>query len=114
MKSNGNGQFNGMALCPSEAEITELMQLCERFRGHQIYRDASISRGVRYMAHSVTIGVRPHTIITDDLDELRDELEQSPPHELVANGDQGHSVGERQHGALLRGGRTPLPLGASR
>lgn len=33
------------------------------------------------MAHGMTVGVRPHTVITDDLDELREELEQSPPHE---------------------------------
>lgn len=82
MQSNENcGPLDNGALFPSEAEMAELAHLCERFRGHSIYRDASGSRGVRYMAHGMTVGVRPHTVITDDLDELREELEQSPPHE---------------------------------
>ncbi len=29
------------------------------------------------MAHAAELGTRPHTIITDDLDELRFELEQA-------------------------------------
>ena len=29
------------------------------------------------MAHAAELGARPHTIITDDLDELRFELEQA-------------------------------------
>ena len=71
---------------PSEAEHAELAQLRERFRSHHIFCDASRGRGIRYMARGAVSGVRPHTIITDDLAELREELEQAAPGELGAQG----------------------------
>ena len=68
---------------PSEAEHAELAQLRERFRSHHIFCDAPRGRGVRYLACRAVSGVRPHTIITDDLAELRYELEQAAPGELA-------------------------------
>jgi hypothetical protein len=59
---------------PTEAELAELARLQERFRGHWISRDVVPGRGVRYVAHSAQIGMHPHTVITPDLAELRDEL----------------------------------------
>jgi hypothetical protein len=41
------------------------------------------------MAHRAVSGVRPHTIITDDLTELREELEQAVPGELGAELSRG-------------------------
>jgi hypothetical protein len=66
---------------PSEAELAELIRLRERFRGHRILCNVTEERGVRYMAYSAATGVHPHTVITDDLAELRDGLEQSAPRE---------------------------------
>jgi hypothetical protein len=68
----------------SEAEVAELGRLRKRFRRHRIFRDVTPERGVRYLAWGMVLGVRPHTIITDDLAELRGELEQSARHELGA------------------------------
>ncbi len=72
-----SGLANGPGPIPSETELSELAWLRERFQGHRIFRDVTSHRGVRYTAQSATIGARPHTIITDDLTELRDELEAS-------------------------------------
>ena len=71
-------------LGPSEAEVAELGRLRKRFRRHRIFRHVTPERGVRYLAWGVELGVRPHTIITDDLAELRGELERSAPQELGA------------------------------
>jgi hypothetical protein len=62
---------------PSEAQQAEILRLRGRFRRHHIFYVVSADRGVRYMAHGAELGARPHTIITDDLDELRYELEQA-------------------------------------
>jgi hypothetical protein len=62
---------------PSEAQQAEILRLRGRFRRHHIFYVVSPDRGVRYMAHGTELGARPHTIITDDLDELRYELEQA-------------------------------------
>jgi hypothetical protein len=62
---------------PSEADQAEILRLRGRFRRHHIFYVVSADRGVRYMAHGAEPGARPHTIITDDLDELRYELEQA-------------------------------------
>lgn len=63
---------------PTEAELSELARLRERFRSHHIFRDATSDRGIRYTAYGATIRARPHTIVTNDLTELRNELEESP------------------------------------
>jgi len=75
---------------PSEAEHAELGQLRERFRSHHIFCDASRGRGIKYMAHGAVSGVRPHTIITDDLAELREELERATSGELGAQDSALH------------------------
>jgi hypothetical protein len=62
---------------PSEADQAEVLRLRVRFPRHHIFYVISADRGVRYMAHGAAPGVRPHTIITDDLTELRHELEQA-------------------------------------
>lgn len=78
MTSDGHGGFaNGTALAPTEAELDELTRLRMRFPRHHIFRDVANDRGVRYMAHGTESSVRPHTIITGDLAELRYELEEA-------------------------------------
>ena len=67
---------------PDEAEFAELARLRERFRRHHIFRNVIPGRGVRYLAHSAAAGIRPHTLITSDLAELQDELEQATQQEL--------------------------------
>lgn len=67
---------------PGEVDLAELVRLRARFYRHHIFCDATRARGIRYIAHGVTIDVRPHTVITRDLAELRDELERSAPEEL--------------------------------
>jgi hypothetical protein len=78
MKSdNHDVQESGRGPEPSKAELAELARLRERFRRHRIFRDVTRERGVRYTAYGATVNVRPHTIITDDLAELRHGLEQA-------------------------------------
>jgi hypothetical protein len=60
-----------------EAELAELSLLRQRFRNHHIFRHVLRDRGVRFIAHRAAAGVRPHTVITGDLAELRDELERA-------------------------------------
>lgn len=62
---------------PGEAELSELARLRERFRGYHIFHDVRWEREVRYLAFRTASGVQPHTIITDDLAELREQLEQA-------------------------------------
>jgi len=65
---------------PDEKELAELVRLRDRFRSsHHIYRHLMPGRGVRYIAHGAGFGIRPHTVITDDLSELGNELEKSVP-----------------------------------
>jgi hypothetical protein len=61
---------------PSEAQLNEILCLGEQFPLHQIFWYVDSGRGVRYTAQAARIGIRPHTIITNDLAELRDALEQ--------------------------------------
>jgi hypothetical protein len=62
---------------PGGAELAELMYLNERFRNHRVFRDLRAEYQVRYLAFAARPDGRPHTIITDDLAELRDELERA-------------------------------------
>ncbi len=71
------GQAGERATLPKEADQAEILRLRERFLHHHIFYVVSADRGVRYLAHGATLGARPHTIITDDLNELRYELEQA-------------------------------------
>jgi hypothetical protein len=70
-------QAGSLAHDASDPELAELVRLQQSFRAHVIFREVTEARGVRYIACSTTIGVRLHTIITDDLVELRSELERS-------------------------------------
>jgi len=70
-------QAGERATPPKEADQAEILRLRERFLQHHIFYVVSADRGVRYLAHGATLGARPHTIITDDLNELRYELEQA-------------------------------------
>ena len=67
---------------PGQAEQAELTCLRERFRTHHIFRQVEIGRGLRFIAHRATTGAHPHTVITENLAELRDELEKGAAHEL--------------------------------
>ena len=71
------GQAGERATSPKEADQAEILRLRERFLQHHIFYVVSADRAVRYLAHGATLGARPHTIITDDLNELRYELEQA-------------------------------------
>lgn len=50
----------------------------EEFPGHRISAEAIVDR-VRHVARSRQAGVRPHTVITRDLGELRAALEAGRP-----------------------------------
>lgn len=67
---------------PGQAELAELACLQERFRTHHIFRHVEIGRGLRFIARQAATGAHPHTIITEDLTELRDELEKGARLEL--------------------------------
>lgn len=73
---------HGLAPTPGEAELAELARLRERFRGHHIFHDVRWEGEVRYLAFRTASGVQPHTIITNDLAELREQLEQAAPPDL--------------------------------
>ncbi len=60
---------------PGREELAELVRLRKRFPGHRIFYNVTDERGIRYLAYAAGIDVRPHTIITPDLPELRDALE---------------------------------------
>jgi hypothetical protein len=73
------GRRHGFVPGLGDAELAELARLRERFRGHRIFPEVRRGRGVRYLAYQEAGGAQPHTIITDDLAELRDQLEQAAP-----------------------------------
>ena len=54
---------------------TSLPALRSEFPQFRIWREAEDSR-VRYIARSLFPGVRPHTVVTPDLAELRAKLSQ--------------------------------------
>ena len=56
----------------------ELTELGLRFPAFRIVREAVLGRRrARYVARSTRDGVHPHTIVTADLAELRDELSRA-------------------------------------
>lgn len=71
---------------PGEAELAELRLLNERFRGHHIFWEFTARLKVRYLAYAMSYSARPHTIITQDLAEIRRELEQANPQQLMVYG----------------------------
>jgi hypothetical protein len=54
-------------------ETDDLGTLREEFPGFRIWREIIWDR-TRYVARGVSRGVRPHTVVTADLDELRAAL----------------------------------------
>lgn len=85
----------GQVVPPADVDQAEVLRLRVRFRGHQIFCVVSASRAVRYVAYGTALDVRPHTIITDDLAELRDELEQAicVPPKALSNPGPGEAGG---------------------
>jgi hypothetical protein len=51
----------------------KLAGLCREFPGFRIWREITGDR-TRYIARSLHTGTSPHTVVTDDLGELRDVL----------------------------------------
>jgi hypothetical protein len=58
---------------PAEGKLAALREEFPRFR---IWRERTCDR-IRYVARSLQPGLNPHTVVTDDLDELRAALEPS-------------------------------------
>jgi hypothetical protein len=71
-----------LASGPGEVELAELARLRERFRGHRIFHEVRWA-GIRYLAYRAASGAQPHTIITGDLAELRDQLEKAARADLA-------------------------------
>jgi hypothetical protein len=72
-----DSQGRRASLGPDAAALAELARLSDHFRGHHIFWDTARARGIRYVAHAMQAGARPHTIITRDLTELRHELQRA-------------------------------------
>ena len=71
--------------------VAELAELQLRFPAFRILRDAMHGRRrTRYIARRTRDGVHPHTLVTADLTELRDELSRaSQPGALAFKGVPG-------------------------
>jgi hypothetical protein len=83
-----------------ETELAELARIRERYRRHHIFLEVTEGRGVRYAARGAELGVRPHTIVTEDLAELQAELEQAIANELSAGRSGIASSQYRVNGGL--------------
>jgi hypothetical protein len=59
--------------CPEAMPHNPLPALCAEFPGFRIWREITGDR-TRYIARSLHTGTSPHTVVTDDLGELRDVL----------------------------------------
>lgn len=59
---------------PDDASPDRLPSLQEQFPGFRIWKEA-IGERVRYVARSERPGLNPHTVVTDDIGELRAALE---------------------------------------
>lgn len=86
-------QISGSVSSPSEAELRQLIHLCARYPRYRIFWSADRGRGVRYTAQGAAIGVRPHAIVTNDLAELQNELEQEIRHGLCIGPSAGWPEG---------------------
>jgi len=68
-------------MTPSTSESrAALARLQEDFPDFTIARQTTGDR-IRYVARRASPGLRPHTVVTADLDELRTALAGSPPAE---------------------------------
>ena len=66
----------GLESQPLPTTPDPLLALQHEFPRHRICEEAICGR-VRYVARSLENGLRPHTVITGDLEELRAALEPS-------------------------------------
>jgi hypothetical protein len=60
---------------PAAVPPDPLPPLCAEFPGFRIWREITGDR-TRYVARSLRHGISPHTVVTDDLDELSDMLRE--------------------------------------
>jgi hypothetical protein len=63
---------------PGDASADQIPALREQFPGFRIWKEA-IGERVRYIARSQQPGLNPHTVVTDDVGELRAALETAQP-----------------------------------
>lgn len=61
---------------PAAVQPDLLPLLCAEFPGFRIWREITGDR-TRYIARSLRHGTSPHTVVTDDLDELSDMLREA-------------------------------------
>jgi hypothetical protein len=70
-------QSSATDMDPSDDQSHEVLAgLREDFPCFRIWRERTCDR-IRYVARSLHPGLNPHTVVTDDLDELRAALEPS-------------------------------------
>ena len=74
------------AISPSEEELAELRILNARFSEHHIFWDFAAKSRIRFLAYATSDEARPHTIISQKLTEIRDELEHPVAQELIDAG----------------------------
>jgi O-methyltransferase involved in polyketide biosynthesis len=86
---------------PVSADADELAGLQEEFPAFRIWREITGER-VRFVARSLRPGVSPHTVVTDDVGELRAALEPSRVGGLVPFSPTTPSIA-RMYDALLGG-----------
>jgi hypothetical protein len=63
----------GTSQVGNPGEPDELALLAAGFPAFRLWRETVHDR-TRYIARGISLGTRPHTVITDDLDELRTAL----------------------------------------
>jgi len=78
MNTHADGTPDGQTIT-AEPSLTALQQEFPRYR---IWREDVCGRA-RYIARSLEHGLHPHTVITDDLDEMQAALEPSQYAPLV-------------------------------
>lgn len=61
---------------PAAGQPDPLPPICAEFPGFRIWREITGDRA-RYIARSLRHGTSPHTVVTDDLDELSDMLREA-------------------------------------
>ena len=75
MNNADPGTPPGNGPSPTQAELAVLQT---QFPGFRIWRERACDHA-RYVARSLHPGLSPHTVVTDDIGELRAALEPSRP-----------------------------------
>lgn len=70
---------------PAGTDNTTLPTVRAEFPQFRIWRETTSNR-IRYIARSLHRGIRPHTVVTADLAELRAELRAGPDASKPATG----------------------------